>query len=454
MEGVAEGRKEWQRVMPHSDEAERMVLGTIMNDREALPLVRPLLPASAFYSAKHRAVYEAASAVADGGGFPDLVAVMDELSRRGSGVTPWEVAELSGCTTPYVEQHAAAVFDKYKRRQFFEVACYLESNCFNESEDVLDVREEALRRLDGIFPDAGGTFTMRDAVRGVYELMSRNLSSGRSMTGSPTGFRALDSMGGGIQPSSLVVIAGGTSNGKTSLAAHIAASAGCPVAFYSMEMRKEEIAARLMASRSGVPASRILYSPLSREQLRAVDEGVAKVEGLPVYFDDRSGSTLESVLSSARAMRARHGIGGAVVDYLQILGVNARAENREQQMGEAARRLKNLAKDLGIWVVAVSQLNRDRADPVPNLSRLRASGQIAEAADVVLLVYRPEAEGRTCYPDPFGDVSVNGTAMIDVAKGRNIGTGRFIAGFDAATASFRDLEELPAAGVGGLDTPF
>ncbi len=195
---------------------------------------------------------------------------------------------------------------------------------------------------------------------------------------------------------------------------------------------------------------------LSASRLKAVDVATAGVEGMPVFFDDRSGSTLESILASIRTMRARHGIRDAVVDYLQILSVNAREANREQQMGEAACRLKNLAKDLGVWIIAVSQLSRDKADPVPSLSRLRASGQIAEAADVVILVYRPGAEGRERYPEPFGRVSVRDTALIDVAKGRNIGTMKFIAGFDGATASFRDIGEVPLAGerAEGGDTPF
>ncbi len=445
--------------LPRSEDAERLVLGTIMNERDTLQAVRSLLTPEAFYSGKHREIYRAALAVADKGGFPDPVAVAEELLRRGARMEPWEVAEIAGHTTPYVEQHAAAVFDKYKRRQFLEIACYLRANCFNEAEDPLDVCEEAVRRLRGAFPESPGACTMADAVRGVYECVGRNLAGGRELTGSPTGLAAFDGRSGGLQPANLVVVAGNTSSGKTSLAAGIAAAAGCPVAFYSMEMRKEEIAARMIAARSGVPANRILYSPLSPSQLKAVDEGVAVVESMPVYFDDRSGSTLESILSSMRMMRARHGIGGAVVDYLQILSVNAREANREQQMGEAARRLKNAAKDLGIWIIAVSQLNRDKADPVPNLFRLRGSGQIAEAADVVMLVYRPEAEGRSRYPDPFGHVSVKGTALIDVAKGRNIDTMKFVTAFDAPTSSFRWLDEPPlredgAGGGGDGGAPF
>ncbi len=128
------------------------------------------------------------------------MAVMGELERRGSALEPYEVAELAGCTTPYLAQHAAAGFDKHKRRQFFELACYLQSNCFNESEDVADVCEEARRRLDGAFPESAGTSTMGDAARGVHECISRNLAGGRELTGCATGFAALDARSGGFSP--------------------------------------------------------------------------------------------------------------------------------------------------------------------------------------------------------------------------------------------------------------
>ena len=138
-------------------------------------------------------------------------------------------------------------------------------------------------------------------------------------------------------------------------------------------------------------------------------------------------------------MKFKYGISGAIVDYLQILSVNMKGSNTEQQMGEAARRLKNLAKELDIWIVALSQLNRDSINPVPSLARLRASGQIAEAADVVMLIYRPELYGKY-YPEPFQNADTHGTAMIDIAKGRNIGLAKFLVRFEAANTRFSEME--------------
>lgn len=156
-------------------------------------------------------------------------------------------------------------------------------------------------------------------------------------------------------------------------------------------------------------------------------------------------------------MKMKYDITGIVVDYLQILNVNMRNTNKEQQMGDVARRLKNIAKELNIWVLALSQLSRNKEDPTPSMARLRDSGQIAEAADTVMLIYRPEFYGKTSYPSGFNNVSVKGTALIDIAKGRNIGTMKFICGFNAPTTLFYDLDSVPTNATAGTyndDCPF
>ena len=431
--------------LPQDKEAEKTVLATIMADKNALPEVRQMLDVEAFYYETHREIYKAQLAISERGDFPDLITVMNELNRRKSGVTPYELTEISGHVTNFLAQHAAEVFDKYKRRQFFEIGCYLQSNCFSEDNDVVDVAEEARKKMEGIFPDDGRSVsTIRDAVQGVYDNINRNMTGGEGLTGSPTGFGELDRRSGGLQTSDLVIIAADTSMGKTSLAIKMAMNAGCPVAFYSMEMKKEQIAARMISIETGVSANEILYSRLGASQISAIDKGVSQICEKPVFFDDRSTSSIETILASIRMMKIKYGIKGAVVDYLQILNVNMKGANKEQQMGDVARRLKNIAKDLDIWVIALSQINRDRDNPAPSLSRLRDSGQIAEAADTVILIYRPEVYGRS-YPDPFTNASTKDTAMIEVAKGRNIGLLKFIVGFNKPTTNFYELGTVPQA---------
>lgn len=431
------------KVLPSSEEAEKLVLATIMTEKNALSDVRELLSVEAFYYQKHREIYKAALKIADRGDFPDIIAVMNELQKDGSNVTPFELTSISSNSTPYLQQNAALVFDKYKRRQFFEIGCYMQANCFSEENDIVDVLDEAKNRMDGIFSENDNSiFTMQDAIQGVYDNINRNMSGATEFTGFPTGFSEFDRRSGGLQTSDLIIIAADTSMGKTSLAIKIAMSTGCPIAFYSMEMKKEQIAARMLSIESGVAANDILFSKLGNSQLEAIDKGVSRICDKLIYFDDKSTSGIESILASIRSMKVKYGIKGVVVDYLQILNVNMKGANKEQQMGDVSRRLKNIAKDLDIWVIALSQLSRDRDTPIPSLGRLRDSGQIAEAADVVMLIYRPEVYGKN-YPDPFQNTSPSNTAMIDVAKGRNIGLMKFIVGFNKPTTNFYEMNEIP-----------
>lgn len=230
-----------------------------------------------------------------------------------------------------------------------------------------------------------------------------------------------------------------------------AAKQGHKVAMYSMEMKREQCAARLMSMNSGIPSNQILYSQLDDNYLKQLDSGVNKIYNLPIYFDDNSTSNIDKIIASIRAMKVKHDISGAVIDYLQILNVNQKSFNKEQAMGDVARRLKNLAKELDIWIIALSQLNRDANNPIPTLNRLRDSGQIAEAADMVMFVYRPEVYEKY-YPAPFTNHETKGTAMIDIAKGRNIGLHKFICGFDAKTTKFYETENVQI--IENSDVPF
>lgn len=244
---------------------------------------------------------------------------------------------------------------------------------------------------------------------------------------------------------------------NTSFAQSVVANAinnGSSVAYYSMEMTAMQLTVRMLSMQSGISSSTILYGRPNEFELAAIDKAVGQLAGKTLLFDERSTSNIDTIINSIRMMKKRFNICGAVVDYLQILSVNSRMFNKEQQMGEAARRLKNLAKELDIWVVALSQLNRDKDNPEPNINRMRDSGQIAEAADVVILVYRPEKYGKR-YSGDFSAVETKDTALIDVAKGRNIGTFKFICGFNAPCTKFYPLDDgLPIATQIEEDAPF
>ena len=232
---------------------------------------------------------------------------------------------------------------------------------------------------------------------------------------------------------------------NTSLAMNIATNAamqGARVAVYSMEMSRMQLAARMVSGESDVSSSSILYHRLSEAQYLSATEAANRLAVAKIFFDDRATSSMGNILASIRHLKRKENIDGAVVDYLQLLSLSQRSGSTDEQaLAEYARQLKNIAKEFGIWVIALSQLNRDKLNPEPNNNRLRGSGQILEAADVVMLLYRPEVYNKDRYPEPFQYVKTEGTAMITISKGRNIGLMQFIVGFDARHTRFYDIDE-------------
>lgn len=436
-------------VQLRDEDSEKIVLGTIITERNALEEVRELLSKDSFYNPFHLQIYEAILQVASSGSRPDVVAVKNKLIANGVKFDLMEYMRIASNCTFDLYQYAARLHDLAIRRKFWDIGQYLVSNSYSEAEDILDVSNSVSNELASLFKSSSTTIsTINDGLESVYGMINDNLLGNRQLTGTPTGFEKIDSKSGGLQKSDLIIIAGETSQGKTSFAVSImrnAASLGAKIAMYSMEMKKEQITARILSMESGVPANQIMYSRLTDSQIQAIDVGVGKMSGKGIYFDDRSTSNIDTIISSIRYMKLKFGIDGAIIDYLQILNVNMKGANKEQQMGDVARRLKNLAKELDIWIIALSQLNRDTMNPVPTLGRLRDSGQIAEAADVVILIYRPEVNNKS-YPNDFSNVDTKGTAMIDIAKGRNIGLLRFICGFNAATTCFYNRDYVPLLG--------
>lgn len=436
--------------MPLRDEdAEKVVLGTILLERDAIEEVRDKPCEECFYKPLHAEIYKAALQLVSSGERADMITVRAKLTANGIEFDMAEYANIISCHTFDLYQYACRLQDLYVRRLFYKIGQYLVSNSYTESEDIVDVIEKASDDLSSLFKSSVTTIsTINDGLKGLYQLINNNLNGGKALTGTPTGFAKLDAKSGGLQKSDLIVIAGETSQGKTSLAVSImrnAAFSGARIVMYSMEMKKEQIAARIPSMESGVPSNEIMYSRLTDSQIQAVDAGVGKIAGKGIYFDDRSTSNIDAILSSIRYVKLKYDIDGAIVDYLQILNVNMKGANKEQQMGDVARRLKNIAKELDIWIVAISQFNRDKDNLLPSLARLRDSGQIAEAADMVLLVYRPETKNAN-YPGEFSNASTRNTALIDVAKGRNIGVLKFICGFNPSTTMFYNLDTVPVYG--------
>lgn len=425
--------------------AEQYVIGSLLVDPTAYTLVSQYLDEDCFYDPMCRDIWKAVDNMEKQGMPIDVISVSAELSKQKSNVTALDLMNISAqiASSAHVEYHAIRLQDLGRRRKLWVVGQQLSKVGLSEEILTVDAHQEAIESIGGVFEKADGVFTLDDAMNSLNEIMVKNATVGGVTTGTKTGMERFDEKGG-LQKSDLIIVAGETSQGKTSLALCMTRHAienGAKVAFYSMEMTKEQLTARLLSAKTNIPANNILYSgSLAPSEIRMIDDARGKLPGENLFFDDKSTSNIDSILLSIRMLKMQKDIDGAVVDYLQILNVNSRSTSfsREQAMGDAARRFKNLAKELNIWIIALSQLSRDSNCPEPNLNRLRDSGQIGEAADVVILVYRAEYYNRA-YPAPFDnkdDYPTDGTAMIDVAKGRNIGTFKFFMGFNKNTTNF------------------
>lgn len=420
---------------------ERLVIGTLLSYSNKIPEVREVLNGDCFTDPKLQELYALMCSIADEGKPVNIVTVTSAIGSHQTHLTPSDVMEASsmvcnGDLSPYIDR----LHDVYARRKLWFIGQKFISSSNNELEPLDEIVNAAKDEIAGIYREStGGIRKLKEVVGELRGIIDRNLK-GEKVEGTPTGFSVIDE-DGGLHESDLVVIAGATSQGKTSFALSMVLNASClgsKVAFYSLEMTSKQLSARMVAMKSLVPSKDILYAPLPQVDLQKVDKGIGKLPLDNMYFDDKSTNNIDSIISSIRVMKIKYDINGAVIDYLQILSVTTgRDGNNEQFLGEVARRLKNLAKELGIWIVALSQLRRDIDNPVPSIDKLRGSGQIAEAADMVMLVYRPEIYGKH-YPKPYENRETHDTAMIDIAKSRNIGTKKFLCTFIPEITMFTD----------------
>lgn len=434
---------------------ERIVIGTLVGNSKAIESVRDILSAECFTDYVLAAIYEAVRGIDAAGDDVNLLTVNAAMQKSAPWVSMEQLIEAqSDMTVGDLTAYALRLKELALRRRMWKIGQELVSAGTAETDEIETAQQRAYDGIVGLFGSAQAQgVTLAEAYGRVSAQMRENRRVGRGLRGTLTGFDEIDRRGG-LLPSDLIIVAGESSHGKTSLASSFMVSAmkeGEDIALYSMEMTAEQMAARMAAMCSGESAINITQGCLPEERIEAVDRHMGALDMKRLHFDDRSTSSIDNILSSIRTMKIKYGIKGAVIDYLQILNVNqGRDHNKEQSMGEAARRLKNTAKALDIWIVALSQLSRDRDRVEPDMNRLRDSGQIAEAADVVMLVWRPELRGASVrYPEPYASVCTQGTAMINVAKGRNIGTFRFICGFDGCRTLFYPLSELPRTGGNG-----
>ena len=415
-------------VPPQSLEAETSVLGAVLLAEAALDavLLDVRLKAEDFYRERHRLIFRAMIRLKDRSEPVDALTVSEEL--EGSS----ELEEAGGrayvhslpTTVPAagnVRHYAKIVRDHALMRNLLTTTREIQEEVTARRGDARDLMEQAERKLFHIAHDdrTGDFRAIRDILDTELDKLEMLSRKGIALTGTPTGFKDLDELTGGLQPGNLIVLAARPSMGKSALVTNIAENAavdhGRPVALFSLEMSETELAQRFIASQARLSSDELRKGRVKQERWPKVVQASQRLAAAPLWVDDSSDIGLLELRAKARRLHSRHGLGLVIVDYLQLLRPEAGVESRVEQVGQMSRGLKILARELGIPVIAVSQLSRaveSRPDKVPLLSDLRESGQIEQDADLVMFIYRDEYYKKDESERP-------GEADIIVAKHRN-----------------------------------
>jgi replicative DNA helicase len=378
------------RVPPHSKDAEMAVLGAMMLEKEASSKVIQIIPADAFYHETHRVIFQAMLALADRNQPIDIITLNDELRRVGrlqdvGGSHYLSELNMRTPTAANVEHHARIVFEKALKRRLIGAAMEIIGNCYSETTDAFEEVDHAEKRIFEIAESRNSRSyhsMKRLAVETVemLELIHSRHEEGGGVIGVPAGLSKLDALTGGFQKSDMIIVAARPSMGKTALAMSMARNAAIDykkaVAFFSLEMSAPQLVMRLISAEAKVDAHRLRTGDLKADHWQQIVSTVHRLAEAPIYIDDTPALGIMELRARARLMRREHNIEMIVVDYLQLMHA-PKAESREREISMISRGLKQLAKELDIPIIALSQLNRSvesRGDKRPMLSDLRESG--------------------------------------------------------------------------------
>ncbi len=435
------------RVPPQNLEAEKCVLGSIFLDNNALLKVVDLLRPEDFYRPAHGAIFQTMLDLFNGNEPIDLVTVhnalrdKDLLEQVGGAAYLAELAHFVP-TAANVLYYAHIVREKAILRRLIATATDIAGRCYEATEPVEDLLEDAERAIFEIRAqgDAKSFFSMKDVIKSAVLQIETLHQRKEEITGVPTGFADFDRMTAGLQPSDLIIVAGRPSMGKTALALNIAQHAATehkvPVAIFSLEMSKEQLATRMLCAEAKVDAQAVRTGRLSDAEWQRLTFAANKLSQAPIFVDDTPALTVLELRAKARRLMAEHGLGLVIIDYLQLMRSRERRERREQEISEISSSLKAMAKELNVPVVALSQLNRrveERPDKRPQLADLRESGAIEQDADVIVFIYRDEVYKKES-PD-------KGKAELIIGKQRNGPTGTVKLAFLAQYSCFANLDE-------------
>lgn len=393
-----------ERIPPQNIDAERSTLGSMLLEKEAIYRASELLKPDDFYREAHRVIFEVVVYLANKGEPVDIITVSEELKQRNMlekvGGIPYLTSLANAVpTAANVEYYAKIVEEKSILRSIIRVSTDIVAMGYEASREVDEILDEAEKLIFQITQrrNVKGFVNLKNILIETFERIEKLYESKGGVTGLSTGFTDLDRMTAGLQPSDLIILAARPSMGKTTfalnLASHAAIELKVPVIIFSLEMSKEQLALKLLCEEAGVDNQRIRTGTLLDSDWPRLSHALGKLSDSMMYIDDTPGATVMDIRAKSRRIKAEHGLGLIIIDYLQLMQGRSRSENRQQEVSEISRSLKSLARELDVPLIALSQLSRaveQRADKKPTMSDLRESGSLEQDADIVAFLYRED----------------------------------------------------------------
>ncbi|HBF06457.1 MAG TPA: replicative DNA helicase [Prevotella sp.] len=450
----------YAHLQPQAVDVERVVLGSLMIDSDAFSMVSEVLKPETFYEPRHQKIYQAIQTMNMEERPVDIMTLTDELNKMGEldkvGGAEYLMEIAAGvASAAHVEAHARILAQKYMARQLIHYAGEIETQAFDSTVDVDELMQHAEGELFQLSQNnMKQDYTQIDPViKDAVEILQRAAQNKGGLTGIPTGYRGMDDMTSGWQPSDLVIIAGRPAMGKTSFALSIAKNVAVdyhiPIGFFSLEMNNVQLVNRLISNVCEISGKKILNGQLDQPEWERLDKRLRNLTGAPIYIDDTPGLSVFELRTKARRLVREKGVKLLMIDYLQLMNANGmKFGSRQEEVSTISRSLKGLAKELNIPVLALSQLSRNVENREglegkrPQLSDLRESGAIEQDADMVLFVHRPEY--YHIYQDEKGN-DLHGMAQIIIAKHRKGATGDVLLNFRGEYTRFQDPQDVTVA---------
>jgi replicative DNA helicase len=435
------------KLPPQNVEAEQSILGGILIENDAINKVTEILTPDDFYRDAHRKIYNALINLTERDEPADLVTLTNELRKLNQldavGGASYVASLIDSVpTAANIEYYAKIVKEKGILRKLIQTSTEIITQSYEDRGDVESFIDEAERAIFQISERRvkPSFYPIRDIVKQSFKTIERLFERKELVTGVPSGFRELDQKTAGFQPSDLIIVAGRPSMGKTAFCLNVAQYAAIekktPIAIFSLEMSKEQLVIRMLCSEARVEGTKLRTGFLIESDWPRLTLAAGNISEAPIFIDDSAALSVLELRAKARRLKAEHGLGMIVVDYLQLMKGRLRAESRQQEISEISRSLKALAKDLAVPVIAVSQLSRrteERQGMRPQLSDLRESGAIEQDADLILFIYRDEVYNRS------EDNPNRGKAEVIIGKQRNGPIGKVDLAFLDKYTTFKDL---------------